>query len=315
MVYVVVSRFSNPIFPCTPMLRIISSLVAVCLLVSSGLADELHPSPGTGVLLRSEGVTLADRIQDLESRGIILYDYHIHLRGGMTAEKAAKRQELTGIRSGVLENFGRDWPLSDNDKLRTFIEDARKAQANGQPLQIGLQVNDRDWSTRIDPKLFQEIDFILADTMIMMGVNPDGKPMKMWLDDYKIDNPEAWMYRYMDHNRQILGEPISILANPTYLPKPIEHLYDQLWTEERMREIILLAVRKNIAIEIQAGSKFPNLTFLKLAKELGAKFSFGTNNMDDQPILIERWFEMIDKLKLDKDDIWKNVKKLNPRTL
>ena len=286
------------------MFRTLSSVVVVFLLVSPGLTAEL--SPDAGVLLRDVSVSLVDRVQALEARGIVLYDHHIHLRGGMTAEKAARRQEMTGIRSGVLENFGRDWPLSDNDKLRAFIEDARKARADGQPLQIGIQVNDRDWSTQIAPELFQELDFVLADTMIMMGVNSDGKPMKMWLEDYKIDNPEAWMYRYMDHNRQILGEPINILANPTYLPKPVEHLYDQLWTEERMREIILLTVRKNIAIEIQAGSNFPNLKFLKLAKELGAKFSFGTNNTNDQPILINRWFEMIDELKLEKENLWRN---------
>ena len=233
----------------------------------------------------------------------VLYDYHIHLRGGMTAEKAAIRQEKTGIRSGVLENFGRDWPLADNEKLRAFIEEAQKVRADAEPLLIGIQVNDRDWARKIDPKLFEKLDYILADTMIM-DTGPDGKPAKMWLDGYTIDDPEKWMERYMNHNRQILGEPISILANPTYLPKPVEHLYDQLWTEERMREIIETAVEKNIAIEIQATSKFPNLKFLKLAKELGAKFSFGTNNFDDTPLPVDRWFEMINELKLEKKDLW-----------
>jgi len=286
------------------MYRILSSLVLVLLLVSSSRAatDALNAAPP--FLIRNVSVPLADQVKELDSRGIVLYDYHIHLRGGMTAEKAAKRQELTGIRSGVMENIGRDWPLSNNEKLRAFIEEAQKARANGQPLKIGVQVNDRDWSTQIDPELFEKLDYIVADTMIMGGIGPDGKPKKMWLSEYKIENPEAWMERYMDHNRQILGEPISIFANPTYLPSSIEHLYDQLWTEERMKEIIQLAVRKNIAIEIQSGSKFPSLKFLKMAKELGAKFSFGTNNMDDQPHIIDRWFEMIEDLKLEKNDFW-----------
>ena len=33
------------------------------------------------------------------------------LRGGMTAEMAAAREKASGIRSGVLENHGREWPL------------------------------------------------------------------------------------------------------------------------------------------------------------------------------------------------------------
>ena len=301
MFFAVFPAYHNPIFCLTLMYRILSSLVIVLLLASFSRAATGEPVP---FLIRNLSVPLADRVKELDSRGIVLYDYHIHLRGGMTAEKAARRQELTGIRSGVMENIGRDWPLSNNEKLRAFIEEAQKARANGQPLKIGVQVNDRDWSTQIDPELFEKLDYIVADTMIMGGIGPDGKPKKMWLSDYKIDNPEAWMERYMDHNRQILGEPISIFANPTYLPSSIEHLYDQLWTEERMTEIIQLAVRKNIAIEIQCGSKFPSLKFLKMAKELGAKFSFGTNNMDDQPHIIDRWFEVIEELKLEKNDFW-----------
>ncbi len=246
---------------------------------------------------------IQQKIASLKNEGIILVDYHIHLRGGMTPEKAAIRQEKTGIRSGMLENFGRDWPISDNEKLRAFLENARKVQVDGKTLLVGIQVNDRDWMKQIDPELFQKLDFILADTMIM-GTGPDGKPAKMWLDDYKIDDPEKWMVRYMEHNRQILGEPISILANPTYLPKPVEHLYDRLWTEERMKEIIQLAGKNDIAIEIQATSQFPNLKFLKLAKEMGAKFSFGTNNFGDTPLPIDRWFKEIDELNLEKKDFW-----------
>jgi len=44
-------------------------------------------------------------------RGITITDWHIHLRGGMTAEMAAEREKASGIRSGVLENHGREWPL------------------------------------------------------------------------------------------------------------------------------------------------------------------------------------------------------------
>ncbi len=242
-----------------------------------------------------------EQMQYCKERSIPVIDYHIHLRGGMTAEKAAIRQEKTGIVSGVLDNTGRDWKLSDNEKLRAFIDEAEKARANGEPLLIGIQVNDRDWFKEIDPKLRARLDYVLADTMIM-GTGADGKPQKLWFDNYKIDDPEEWMRRYMDHNRQVLSEPITILANPTYLPQPIEHLYDRLWTEERMREIIAKAIDKNVAIEIQAGTKFPSMRFLKLAKEMGAKFSLGTNNHNDKPSDIDRWFETIKELQLGKDD-------------
>jgi len=234
---------------------------------------------------------------------IQVIDFHIHLRGGMTAEKAAIREEKTGIRSGVLENFGRDWPISNNNDLRNFIDSIKNVKVNNPSLLIGIQVNDRDWFKVIDPELRNRLDYILADTMIM-GIDDKGKPQKLWLTDYKISDPEKWMERYMEHNLQILSEPITILANPTYLPKCIEHLYDQLWTEKRMETLISNAVKKNIALEIQATSTFPKLLFFQLAIDMGAKISLGTNNFDEIPLNMDRWYDVIKQLDLQKENFF-----------
>lgn len=242
------------------------------------------------------------QLQCCKDREIPLIDCHIHLRGGMTADKAAIRAKETGIRSGVLENVGRDWPLSDNEKLRSFIEDVEQVRQSGTPLLIGIQVNDRDWFEVMDPELKKRLDYVLADTMIM-GVNRQGQPRKLWIENYRIDDTEQWMEEYMEHHLRILSEPITILANPTYLPQQIAHLYDQLWTEERMKMVISKAVEKNIALEIQATSPFPTLRFFELAKNMGAKLSLGTNNHDDKPIGTDRWFEVIEQLNLGKDDL------------
>jgi len=112
------------------------------------------------------------------------------------------------------------------------------------------------------------------------------------------------MLEYLAHNLRILDEPISILANPTYLPPCIAGLYDQLWTQERMRQVIAKAVAKGVALEIQAASDFPKPAFLKLAKSMGAKFSFGSNNFDDKAKDVSRWFEAITLLDLRPADLW-----------
>ena len=237
-----------------------------------------------------------------QARGLNLTDYHIHIRGGMTPEKAAQRQEASGIRSAVLENFGREWPLSNNVALASFIDACSLARANGQRLPVGIQINDRDWFMQIDPAVLKRLDYVLADTMIM-GVTADGKPRRLWKPDVTIDDPEAWMKEYFAHNLRILDEPISILANPTYLPPCISNRYDQLWTEPRMRQVIAKAVAKGVALEVQAGSAYPKPAFLKLAKSMGAKFSFGTNNFDDKAKDLSRWFEAIELLDLKPSDL------------
>lgn len=277
-----------------PPMRLLPLLLA-CLSVGSLRAEE-QP------FLYPQSDSFTRELANARLKGLTLADYHIHIRGGMTLEKAALRQELSGIKSAVLENFGREWPLSDNAKLKEFIDAHTKTLPNGRRLPVGIQVNDRDWFTLIDPAQYKRLDFILADTMIL-GVTAEGKPRRLWLPGVTIEDPEAWMVEYLAHNLRILDEPISILANPTYLPPCIAHLHDQLWTEERMRQVIAKAVTKGVALEIQAGSDFPKPTFLKLAKSMGAKFSFGSNNFDDKTKDLARWFAAIALLDLQPADL------------
>ena len=235
-------------------------------------------------------------------RGIVITDWHLHIRGGMTPQMAAAREESWIVRSGALENHGREWEICDNAKLAAFVDAARAVKAGGRPLPVGIQVNDRDWFRQIDKDTLAKIDYVLADTMIM-GERPDGRSNRLW-EPQDIPDPEKWMERYFEHNMRILGEPISILANPTYLPACIADSYDSLWTEERMRKLVAKAFERGIALEIQAESPFPRPSFLRIAKDMGAKFSFGTNNFDARPKDLSRWLEAILWLDLGPADIW-----------
>lgn len=232
-------------------------------------------------------------------RGITIVDYHLHLRGGMTPEKCVERERAWIVRSGAMENHGRDWEMSRNEQLVAFAARARQASPK---MPVGIQVNDRDWFRQIDAPTRAKFDYVVADSMIM-GTRPNGKFNPLW-EPQDIPDPEAWMERYVAHNLQILGEPISIFANPTYLPVEIAGLYDRLWTEERMRRVIEKAVARGIAIEIQAGSPYPRPKFLRLAKAMGAKFSFGTNNFNLRPRDLTHWLDVITWLDLRASDIW-----------
>ena len=248
--------------------------------------------------------SLANKLlaEECASRGIVLTDWHLHIRGGMTPQLAAAREEAWIVRSGVLENHGREWEISDNATLAAFADAVHAVKAGGRPLPVGIQVNDRDWFRQIDKETLAKLDYVLADTMIM-GVRPDGRSNRLW-EPQNIDDPEKWMERYFEHNMRILDEPISILANPTYLPSCIAGKYDSLWTDERMRKLVDKAVARGIALEIQAESSFPRPKFLRIAKEMGAKFSFGTNNFNSRTKDLSRWLEAIVWLDLGPSDIW-----------
>jgi hypothetical protein len=235
----------------------------------------------------------------LAGRSFPVIDYHVHLRGGMTVEKALDRQAVTGINCGVLENLGKGWPLETDDQLRAFLDAVR-----ARPVFVGVQVNDRDWTRRHSPELLARLDYVLGDTMIMPMPNDDSEPVKLWLaGQYTIDDAEAWMERYMRHNLRVLAEPITILANPTYLPPAVADKYDQLWTDARMRRIIEAAVANHVALEINAQTGLPHDRFLRMAKQMGAKFTFGSNNMDDRPIDMTQCFEAAARCGLTPEDI------------
>jgi len=264
---------------------IVCTLVAVILCCHSTVAGTLQqpkPSPA-----------MQEQVARLKAKGIPLTDYHIHIRGGMTPEKALDWMNQSGVRSGVLENAGRDWPLSDNDKIKTFIEDARKFPE----LLIGLQVNDRDWFKTINPELLAILDFILSDTMIM-------DEQRLWFEnDYSIDDENAWLEKYFNHCMTIVNEPITILANPTYLPNKIVHRYDDFWTENRMGKLIDAAVKNNVALEIQAGTNFPNKRFIELALEKGAKITIGRNNSNDRPNELKRSLDWLEEFNLKPENM------------
>lgn len=267
--------------------------------VKQNVVDANYPDSRTMQFLMTE----------CANRGITITDWHLHIRGGMTPALAAERERRSGIRSTAIENHGREWEIFDNKRLQEFASEAKSVDVDGHKLPIGIQVNDRDWFRQIDAQTLAKFDYILADTMIM-GKLPDGKDNRLWLikDISEIGDPEEWMDRYMKHNLQILDEPISILANPTYLPAPLNALADKLWTEQRMKAIISKAVSRGIALEIQAESPYPRPAFLKLAKEMGAKFSFGTNNFDRAPKDLSRWLEAITWLDLGPNNIWHPTK-------
>ena len=264
---------------------IFSTLAAMILCCHSTVADTLQlPKPSQ---------TMREQVARLKAKGIPLTDYHIHIRGGMTPEKAFDWMKQTGIRSGVLENAGKDWPLSDNDQLKAFIDDVQRFSE----LLIGIQVNDRDWFQTFDSELRARLDFILADTMIMDG-------QKLWLEnDYTITDEDAWLEQYYHHCMTVVNEPITILANPTYLPNKIVHRYNDFWTEDRMNKLIDAAVKNNVALEIQAGTNFPNRNFIELALKKGAKITIGRNNHDDRPNELKRSLGWLEELNVKQENM------------
>ncbi len=202
-----------------------------------------------------------------------MVDYHVHLKGGLTLEEAIENAEARGVRMGIAENCGVGFKVTNDEKLRPFLQ-----LLQDKPVYKAMQGEGREWPTLFSPEMIAKFDYVFTDAMTF--TDKRGKRIRLWIrKEVQIDDKQDFMDMYVDKIVAVLNnEPIDIYVNPTFLPAFIADEYDGLWTPERMDRVIKAAVKNDVAIEINARYRIPSKAFIKRAKEAGAKFSFGTNN-------------------------------------
>ncbi len=202
-------------------------------------------------------------------------DYHVHLSPDLTLDAAAQLARARGMQFGILEHPGQASGIVTDGDLLAYID---RVHARG--LLAGLQPVNRGWAAGFGNDALARLDYVLmdADTLPL----PDGSTMLIWRHDNFIRDVDAFMDAYWAHIMGILTEePIRIFARPTYLPIPLARRYDEIWTNEQMAKIIEAAVSRGIALEIAEQVRVPGERFVRMAKEAGAIFTFGTNARND----------------------------------
>ena len=213
-----------------------------------------------------------------------IVDYHVHLYGNL--EWAVELAKKRNVKFGIVEHPGPGYKIVNDAALKKYINTLKNY-----PVYKGLQPVYTNWAKAFSKELLYQLDYILMDALTLP--EKDGSWLRIWRADTKVADKEAFMKRYVDFNLQILSsEPIDIFAWPTFLPACIADEYDALWTDERMQKIIDVAVKKDIAIELNELAKVPKIKFVKMAKRAGAKFTFGTDSRNDRAGKFEYCLQM-----------------------
>jgi histidinol phosphatase-like PHP family hydrolase len=151
-----------------------------------------------------------------------------------------------------------------------------------------------------------QFDYVFSDSMTW--TDNHGKRMRTWLADEvgTIADPQEFMDTLVDRAVGILErEPVDIYANPTYLPDQLAKDYETLWTEDRRRKVAEAAARNRVAVEINNRYKLPSASFIRLMKQAGCKFTFGTNNTGPDDVgRCEYALQMVDECRLTQTDFW-----------
>jgi len=227
-----------------------------------------------------------------------LVDYHVHLSRSLSIERAVELSKKRGVKFGIVEHPGPGYRIVDDAALKKYIDMLKKY-----PVYKGLQPVYPNWAKAFSKKLLYQLDYILMDALTLP--EKDGSWLRIWRADTRVTDKQAFMERYIAFNLQILSsEPIDIFAWPTYLPACIADEYDVLWTQQQMQKIIDMSVKKDIAIEINERARVPNARFIKMAKEAGAKFTFGTDSRGESAGRLKYCLQMVKQCGLSKKDMF-----------
>jgi hypothetical protein len=231
-----------------------------------------------------------------------LEDLHVHLDNS-TIEAVVPLGVQRGVKFGIVEHAGtkeNKYPvvLSNDDELGRYLK-----MLDGKPVYKGVQSEWTDWMSCFSKEALAGLDFVLTDAWTFP--RKDGRRMKLWEKDADLGDRHTFIDRYVDWHLQIMQtEPIDIMANLTWLPGPLASEFDALWTEARMRKIIDVAVRRRIALEINATLRLPKKPFLKMAKAAGAKFTFGSNGRYPNMGKLDYSIQMAKELGLTRADMF-----------
>lgn len=231
---------------------------------------------------------------------IPLIDYHVHPSRNLTIEDAVANFKSKKMKFGIVEHPGRRTNIFDDQSLLSYIQRIHSFNAFA-----GLQPLSPNWHEVFSSEAISKLDYVLIDALEI----PDGKGNRerIWEQRFILYNKSTFMDRYLDFHMEVLENGKSnILANPTFLPICIAPEYYKLWTEKRMDLIIQCAVKNNVAFEINSIYQYPKKPFIKMAKEAGAKFSFGSNGHQLRELKnYEYCFEMVKECGLTNDDFFK----------
>lgn len=238
-------------------------------------------------------------ITKLMHPGFPFVDFHVHLKGGLTIDEVTANSQKLGINYGVAPNCGLHFPVTDDASLYAYIDEVA-----GSPTFKGMQAEGREWVTLFSPEAVAKFDYVFTDALTF--TDSKGRRNRIWIpEEVWVDDKQQFMDQLVGKIEAIFSqEPVDIYVNPTVLPAEIMEEYDQLWTKERMQRVVKVLADNNIALEINARYKVPSAEMIKMAKEAGVKFSFGTNNTGSDLGRLQYCLEMIEECKLGPNDMF-----------
>ena len=245
-----------------------------------------------------------DAIIRLQQQNFPVIDYHVHLKGGLTKEMAHAMSMNYGINYGVAPNAGEGGVgrmLANDQEVYEYYDEVQPL-----PFICGVQGEGRKWTSTFSQNALGIFDYLFTDAMTIMDhKNRNSRIYRKEEVHYDGVSKEQYMEQIVDQTVKILtNEPADIFANPTYIPEDMQADYDKYWTDERINRVLDVMQKHQIALEINPRYMIPSLKIIRMAKERGMKFVFGTNNVDTNFGKLEYCIQAIEECGITANDLW-----------
>lgn len=245
-----------------------------------------------------------DRAIRLQQEDFPVIDWHVHLKGGLTAEMAHAMSMNYGINYGVAPNAGAGGVgrmLASDEEVYEYFDEVKDL-----PFLRGVQGEGRKWTADFSPEVLGVFDYLFTDAMTI--VDHKGRISRIYRNEEVLPDglsDQKYMDLIVDQTVKILSnEPADIFANAFFLPDFLNDRFDEMWTPERVAKVLDVMEKNGIALEISARYKIPNEYIIKEAKARGIKFTYGTNNVDADFGRLEYSIDKTRECGLTVDDMW-----------
>lgn len=240
-----------------------------------------------------------DDIIRLHQEDFPVLDYHVHLKGGLTKEEAARQSRKTGINYTIAPNCGIGFPITNDEEIFAYLDTMRT-----QPFILAMQAEGREWLTTFSQEARDEFDYVFTDALTF--TDDKGRRTRIWIaEETWIENEQRYMDMLVDRICKVLQEPVDIYVNPCYLPDQMSDRYDEFWTEARMNKFVDALAKSGKALEINELYNIPNKAIIMKAKDAGVKFTFGTNNVVPEVSMLEYSIRMKKECGLTAKDMYR----------
>ena len=245
-----------------------------------------------------------DKAIRLQQEDFPVIDWHVHLKGGLTAEMAHAMSMNYGINYGVAPNAGSGGVgrmLANDEEVYEYFDEVKDM-----PFLRGVQGEGRKWTTDFSSEALGTFDYLFTDAMTI--VDQKGRIARIYRNEEVLPeglSDQKYMDLIVDQTVKILtNEPADIFANAFFLPDFLNNRFNEMWTPERVSRVLDVMEKNGIALEISARYLIPNESIIKEAKARGIKFTFGTNNVDANFGRLEYSIDMAKKCGLTVEDMW-----------